>query len=227
MTRDSLPPELVRDWVAPNGTARIEVAPKASPGDPRALRAFVQDVRRIAPQASGTPVTVQAAGQTILQAFIEAACLAALAIVVMLLAVLRSPTPAILTLAPVALTLLLTLATCALIGQAINLENIIALPLLLGIGVSFNIYLVIAWRARSGAEVRASLRHAILFSALTTTTSFSALGLSAHPGTASLGRVLLIALGWTLATTLLFQPALLAVLPPPPERKGPKPPTPT
>jgi uncharacterized protein len=34
--------------------------------------------------------------------------------------------------------------------------------------------------------------------------------LSGHPGTASMGRLLMISLGWELIVTLLFRPALLA-----------------
>ena len=50
----------------------------------------------------------------------------------------------------------------------------------------------------------------MLFSALTTGTAFGSLALSAHPGTASMGELLLISLGCTLMATLVFIPALLA-----------------
>jgi len=116
----------------------------------------------------------------------------------------------LLTIVPVLLTFIFSLATLALLHQAINLENLIALPLLLGIGVSFNIYSVIAWRDDATLRTRASLSHAILFSALTTGASFTSLALSAHPGTASLGQLLLISLFWTLISALFIQPALLA-----------------
>ncbi len=55
----------------------------------------------------------------------------------------------------------------------------------------------------------------MIFSALTTGTAFGSLALSAHPGTASMGTLLLISLGCTVLTTLLFVPALLAVMPRP------------
>jgi predicted RND superfamily exporter protein len=48
----------------------------------------------------------------------------------------------------------------------------------------------------------------VLFSALTTATGFGTLWLSRHPGTASMGELLMISLGWTL-TILVFLPALL------------------
>jgi hypothetical protein len=125
-------------------------------------------------------------------------------------------TPAImamLALGPLALAGLMTLATCVAEGIALNLANIIALPLLFGVGVAFNIYFVMAWRAGETAPLQSSLMRAVVFSALTTATAFGALWLSSHPGTASMGRLLMISLGWELLVTLLFRPALLAVPP--------------
>ena len=210
VTVDTLPAELRREWISAKGEARVDISPAGDPADPANLARFIAAVRSVIPAVSGPPVAVVEAGRTILGAFIEAGVLSTLAIGLMLAFVLRRATDVLLTLAPVVATLVLTLATLAATRQPINLENLIALPLLLGIGVSFNIYTVIAWRDGANREARASLSHAILFSALTTGASFLALALSAHPGTASLGRLLLITLGWTLAGALFLQPALLA-----------------
>jgi predicted RND superfamily exporter protein len=120
------------------------------------------------------------------------------------------------TVLPVMLTGLLTLGTCVLIGQPINFANIIALPLLFGIGVAFHIYLVIAWRSGEAHFLTSSLTRAVLFSGLTTGIAFGALWISAHPGTASMGKLLMISLTYTLATALFFGPALMG---PPPRHK--------
>jgi hypothetical protein len=48
---------------------------------------------------------------------------------------------------------------------------------------------------------------------MTTATAFGSLWLSSHPGTASMGKLLMISLIWTLVSALLFQPALMG--PPP------------
>ena len=68
----------------------------------------------------------------------------------------------------------------------------------------------LAWRAGETAMLQSSLMRAVVFSALTTATAFGALWLSSHPGTASMGRLLMISLGWELLVTLLVRPALLA-----------------
>ena len=210
VTRATLPQELKREWISAKGEARVDITPAGDPADPANLRHFVADVRAVAPNVSGPPVAVIEAGRTILGAFIEAGLLSTAAICILLFVILRSLRDVALTIAPVLLTFILSLATLAVWRQPINLENLIALPLLLGIGVSFNIYSVIAWRDGAPLRTRASLSHAILFSALTTGASFTALALSAHPGTSSLGQLLLISLFWTVISALLVQPALLA-----------------
>ena len=101
----------------------------------------------------------------------------------------------------------------------LNFANVIALPLLFGIGVAFDIYFVMAWRAGSAELLQSSLTRAVIFSALTTASGFGTLWLSSHPGTASMGKLLMISLVWTLATTLFFLPALLG--PPPPSQPSP------
>ncbi|MBV8654142.1 MAG: MMPL family transporter [Alphaproteobacteria bacterium] len=219
VTLQTLPPDLVRDWVTPDGRARIQVAPQGDSNDNRTLQRFTQAVRAVAPDVTGVPISIQEAATTVVGAFIRAGIWSFLAITILLAVVFRRARDVILTLIPILLTGLLTLASCVIIDQPLNFANIIALPLLFGIGVAFNIYFVIAWRAGETDFLQSSLARAVLFSALTTGTAFGSLWLSAHPGTASMGLLLMISLGWTLVTTLLFEPALLG---PPPAEKSPE-----
>jgi len=136
--------------------------------------------------------------------------LSIVAIVLLLAFVLRRARDVILTMLPVLLSGLLTFATCAALDLPLNFTNIIALPLLFGVGVAFNIYFVTAWRAGETAMLKSSLMRGVVFSAMTTACAFGALWLSSHPGTASMGRLLMISLGWELLVTVLFRPALLA-----------------
>ena len=213
VTRQSLPPDLVRDWVAPDGRARVQAMPKGDSTDNRVLVAFAAAVRQIAPDASGGPISVQEAAKTIAGAFIEAGVLSLIAVSALLLVRLRSIREVAFTLAPVVLSGFLTLATCVLINQPINFANIIAFPLLFGVGVAFHIYFVMAWRSGQSNLLQSSLTRAVLFSALTTGVAFGSLWLSSHPGTASMGKILAISIVWTLVCALLFEPALLGPVP--------------
>jgi hopanoid biosynthesis associated RND transporter like protein HpnN len=209
VTRQSLPADLVRDWVTGDGRAKVQVFPSGDSNDNRNLERFVAAVRELAPHATGAPISIQEAAHMIVGAFIEAGLLSFVAVAALLVLVLRRTRDVILTMIPILLGGLLTLGSCVVVGQPLNFANIIALPLLFGLGVAFNIYFVRAWRAGEARLLQSSLTRAVLFSALATGTAFGSLWLSPHPGTASMGRLLMISLAWTLVTTLLFQPALL------------------
>ena len=145
-----------------------------------------------------------------MRAFVQAGSWALLSITVLLALALRRAIDVLLTLIPLLLCGLATLGICAAVALPLNFENIIALPLLLGIGVAFNIYFVMAWRTGRRKLLQSSLTRAVIFSALTTATAFGSLWLSHHPGTSSMGKLLALSLACTLASTLLFLPALLA-----------------
>jgi hopanoid biosynthesis associated RND transporter like protein HpnN len=213
VTTGNMPADLRADWVAADGTARIQVFPKNTSNDSASLSAFSDQVLSIAPQATGAPISIRESGKTIVGAFTEAGALSFVAIIILLALVLRSLHDVLMTLAPLVLSGLLTLATCVLLGLPLNFANVIALPLLLGIGVAFNIYFVVAWRHGQRCFLASSLTRAVIFSAATTASGFGTLWLSIHPGTASMGELLMISLGWVLVTTLFLSPALLG--PPP------------
>jgi uncharacterized protein len=210
VTIDSLPADIVADWIASDGRARIQAFPRADQETDDGLWRFAQAVQRVDPDATGVPISIRAAGNTIVVAFLQAGLYSFIAIVLILAVALRHVRDVILAMVPVILSGLLTFASCALFDLPLNFANIIALPLLFGVGVAFNIYFVMAWRAGERAPLQSSLMRAVVFSALTTATAFGALWLSSHPGTASMGRLLMVSLGWELLVTLLFRPALLA-----------------
>jgi hopanoid biosynthesis associated RND transporter like protein HpnN len=215
LNMQTLPADQISQWTTADGRARVQVFPKGGVLNDAQQKQFAKVVSGIAPNASGGPVSIVEAGHTVVSAFRTAGVLSLLAIVALLFIVLRRFIDVVYTVLPVILTGLLTLGTCVLIGQPINFANIIALPLLFGIGVAFHIYLVIAWRSGEAHFLTSSLTRAVLFSGLTTGIAFGALWISAHPGTASMGKLLLISLAYTLGTALFFGPALMG--PPPKE----------
>jgi uncharacterized protein len=213
VTLASLPATLRDSWLAPDGHARIEVFPKGDARDPAVLERFVAAVRTIAPDATGTPVTIQEAGRLISSAFVQAGIIAVAAIALLLVLVLRRLRDVFLVIAPLLFAAILTLAVTVAIGMRLNYANIIALPLLLGIGVAFDIYFVMNWRAGQDRHLQSSTARAVVFSALTTMSAFGSLALSHDPGTAEMGELLTISLACTLLSTLLVLPALLGPAP--------------
>ena len=209
ITRDNLPKDLTRDWVTPDGHARVDVAPKGDSNNNDVLRQFARAVLAVAPDATEGPISILEARRTVVTAFIEAGGCALLSITIILWITLRRISDVLLTLIPLLMAGLVTLEICVLIGMPLNFANIIALPLLLGVGVAFKIYYIMAWREGQTNLLQSVLTRAVTFSALTTATAFGSLWFSSHPGTSSMGKLLAISLLTTMAAAALFQPILM------------------
>ncbi len=214
-----MPQDLVREWVAADGRARVEVAPEGDQNDDETMSRFASAVLAVAPEATGLPILIQQSARTVVRAFIEAGALALVSITLLLLLVLRRISDVLVTLVPLLLAGVVTLELTVLLGLPLNFANIIALPLLLGVGVAFKIYYVLAWRGGETSPLASSLTRAVVFSAVTTATAFASLWLSNHPGTSSMGKLLSLSLVTTLAAAVLFQPMLMGPPRQPAQRK--------
>ncbi|WP_374625559.1 MMPL family transporter [Pandoraea sp.] len=224
ITRESLPKDLVSQWVAANGRALVNISPRvakgADPSDDAMLRKFSAAVLATTPDAVGGPISILRSADTIIRAFIEAGILALLSIAVLLWLALRNFGDVLRTLVPLLVSAAVTLEVTVLIGLPLNFANIIALPLLLGVGVAFKIYYVIAWRHGQTRLLASGLTQAIVLSAATTGIAFGSLWLSHHPGTSSMGKLLALSLVCTLIGAVFFQPVLMGK----PREKGVPPP---
>lgn len=204
-----VPKELANEYRTKDGLYRIEIYPKGTNLDNEQIATFVKQIRSVAPEAAGTSVDIIESANTVVHAFIIAAVMAIITLAIIIFIALRRILDMCLVLMPLILSGLMTIIVIVLIDQPLNFANIITLPLLLGVGVSFNIYFVMNWREGLSNPLSSPTARAVLFSALTTGTAFGSLAASAHPGTASMGLLLLISLGCTLVATLIFVPALL------------------
>ncbi|HTO65269.1 MAG TPA: MMPL family transporter [Bradyrhizobium sp.] len=209
VTTATLPPTLVRDWVLPDGRAGVEVIPKGNPNDTNVLRKFAAAVLDAAPLASGPAISDYQSGNTVTIAFAEAGLLALLAIATLLLISLRRVTDMLLTLFPLLLAGVVTLEISVVCGLALNFANIVALPLLLGVGVAFKIYYVMAWRAGKIGLLQSTLTRAVVFSAMTNAAAYGSMWASSYPGMSSMGKMMALALLCTMAAAVLFQPVLM------------------
>src|SRR5580693_4709793 len=209
VTVKTLPPDLVRDWVAPDGQARAEALPKGNANDSQVLKRFATAVLAAEPSATGPAASLYESGRTVIGAFIVAGFLALGAITALLLIALRRITDVLLTLIPLLLAGAVALEICVLTGIAINFANIIALPLLLGVGVAFKIYYIMAWRDGKTGLLQSALTRAVIFSAMTNAVAFGSMWASDYPGISSMGRMMALALLCTMAAAVLFQPVLM------------------
>jgi hypothetical protein len=205
----NLPPDLVRDWVLPDGKARVEALPKGDPNDTNVLQKFAAAVLQAEPPASGPAISYYESGRTVTAAFVEAGILALVAISILLFVALRRVVDVLLTLVPLLLAGAVTFEICVLDGLALNFANVVALPLLLGVGVAFKIYYIMAWRAGKTGLLQSALTRAVVFSAMTNAIAFGSMWTSNYPGMSSMGKLMALALLCTMAAAVLFQPVLM------------------
>jgi hypothetical protein len=207
---DDLPLEIKSHWISATGLYRVLVTPEKDQNRPENLKEFVTQVQAVDNSVSGLPIINQAGGDAIVKAFINAFSGAFIAIVVLLLLMYRSVRKTLLVIMPLLLAALLTGATNVLLDNPFNFANIIALPLLLGMGIDSSILIMHRHHSSSGEDenlLQSSTTRGIIFSSITTLCSFSSLAFTAHQGMASMGLVLAIGLTFTVMCSLIVLPA--------------------
>jgi len=209
---DALPAEIRERWISADGPWLVEIHPADEALSDDGVSGFVAQVRAVAPRVTGLTIVQHAAKDTVVESF-RLAFLYALIIVVIVLGIfLRNTVNVLLVLGPILLAAVVTLGTMVLIGMSLNFANIIALPLLLGIGVDNGIHMVHRMKISPPADgniLHTSTSRAVLFSSLTTMCSFGSLAFSPHIGMASMGALLSLGLFASLLATLVLLPVLL------------------
>ncbi|HEU0011163.1 MAG TPA: MMPL family transporter [Verrucomicrobiae bacterium] len=104
---------------------------------------------------------------------------------------------------------LLLHAVMTVAGWSWNLMNLMALPLLLGMGVDFSIHIQLALRRHHGdlRLVRGSVGRALLLAGSTTVAGFASLAFASNAGIASLGKVCAAGIACSMVTAIYLLPA--------------------
>jgi len=206
----SLPDYIKQQWISANGIYLIMVSPEQDLNIPANLQKFALDVQSIDPKAVGLPVGDLASGQAVTHAFITAFSSSFVLITLLLLLVLKSVYKTLLVLGPLILAALLTCSVNILLGIPFNFANIIALPLLLGMGVDSGIHIMHCLHEQLDNKqhlLQSSTARAVFFSSITTMSSFISLAFIPHFGIASMGITLAVGISFTLICTLIVLPA--------------------
>ncbi|MCK5667605.1 MAG: MMPL family transporter, partial [Gammaproteobacteria bacterium] len=209
----SLPSELSSRWVGQNGRYLLEISPVENLQNNEALERFVKQLQSNFSNIIGSPVVSVEAGKAVVSAFKQAFITAFIVISLLLLILMDKRRDALLIMTPLIMAAMLTAATSVVFSIPLNFANIIALPLLLGIGVDSGIHILHRYRTappENGIILATSSARAVLVSALTTIVSIGNLAFSSHVGTASMGKLLTIGISMTLLCTLIILPSLLA-----------------
>ena len=207
----SIPAEIKYRWLSPDGLYRIQIFPKQDLNDLGNLQAFITDVQALEPNATDLPVMYWESMKAVIGSFQEAIAIALIAIAVLLLFIRRSIIDTVLVMAPLVLAGLFTMASTVFTGTPINFANIIALPLLMGLGVDNGIHMVEKLHHSLSEDqniYQSSTARGMFYGALTTISSFVGLAFSPHQGISSMGLVITIGIFWIMTCTFVVLPAL-------------------
>jgi hypothetical protein len=93
------------------------------------------------------------------------------------------------------------------------MSNVVAIPLVLGLGVDSGIHVFSRYRRDGRFEdlMSSSTPRAVLLSAMTTLAAFASLSLAPHPGMAGLGILLSVSVLALLYCTLIVLPAMISL----------------
>jgi hopanoid biosynthesis associated RND transporter like protein HpnN len=208
-----LPRQLTDRYVGQNGRYLIKVYAKGNIWDLDRLRAFVREVESVDPRVTGHPVQTYYASQQMQMSYLYSGGYALVAVFVLLLIDFRDPRHTLLAMTPLCLGFVQMCGLVGWLGIPFNPANMIALPLIMGIGVDEGAHLVHEMRRQRGRfRLEDSTVLAVILTSVTTMAGFGTLILSRHQGLRSMGQILTLGVGLCLACTVLFLPALLTVM---------------
>ena len=207
---DQIPADIKDRWLSKEGWYRIQIFPKEDLNDLGHLQTFITDVQAITPDVTDLPIMYWESMKAVINSFQEAIIIALVAIALLLLIIRRSIIDTLLVMTPLVLAGLFTMATTVFTGTPINFANIIALPLLMGLGVDNGIHMVEKLHHSLSEEqniYQSSTARGMFYGALTTISSFVGLAFSPHQGISSMGLVITIGIFWIMASTFIILPA--------------------
>ena len=212
-TLTDLPASLVDRFVGQHGKHLLKIYGRGDIWDTKALGRFVHEVRKVDPHVTGNPLQAHEASLEMKDSYQEAAIYSLLVIIGVLVLDFKSLHYAILAAAPLGLGVLQMFGLLGVLDIPLNPANLIALPLILGIGVDYGVHIVHEFREQQGPyRLSSGTAVAVLVDALTTLVGFGSLMIASHQGLQSLGRVLTLGVTCCLFTSLVMLPAMLTWL---------------
>ncbi|MFN0068238.1 MAG: MMPL family transporter, partial [Limisphaerales bacterium] len=210
---EDLPSPIRNRFIGATGRLLVQVYPREDVWERGAQEAFVHEVRHVAPDVTGEPVQLYEYTGLLRSSYERAALYALAAMVVLVFIQFRSVSAVLLAHLPVLLAGVWTLGAMGLAGVPFNPANIMTLPLIVGIGVTFGIHVLTRFaEERNPAIIARSTGKAVLVSGLTTVAGFSSLMLARHQGIVSLGFVMSLGVTGCILGSLTVLPAVLVLL---------------
>lgn len=213
VTLKDLPPEALKHYISKNGKVLLEVHPKENIWEREANERFVNDLRSVDANATGTPVQNYVYIDILKKSYLQAAYWALGAIVVVVGLYFRNFSRLAITLIPLGMSVVWMLAFMTVFRIQFNPANIITLPLVIGIGVAYGVYIVDRYMEEGSVRLfSSSTGKAVLLSALTTIFGFAAMMIGSYRGLVSLGFVMTVGIFFCYLASTAVLPQILVLM---------------
>jgi predicted RND superfamily exporter protein len=215
VTLEMVPEDIAAKYISRQASGfLLHVYPKKNLFEREDLEIFRDVVSRVHPNVTGLPQMFLLMNlETIREG--RLALLAAVGVIFLVLLLdFKRPLIATLAFLPVISGIALTLAVMWLLGEKLNYLNIIALPVIVGIGVDDGVHFFHRYIQEGPGGLRrafTSVGRAMLMTSLTTMIGFGSLMLYLMRGMASMGLVLFVGVGMCFLVTITLLPALARV----------------
>ncbi len=210
-----LPPSLRERYVGYSGKWLLSVSSKKCLWEYDNLQEFVAQVQTVDSEATGRPFSILEGLRAMRGGFLWAGVYALIAMLIVLVLDFGAAKHALMAFVPLAMGIIVALGCLSLCGVSLNPANLIAFPLILGVGADNGVHVLHDFRNRARGS-RYQLSHAtgrgITVAALTTVLGFGTLMIAQHRGLASLGLALTLGVTACMMTALIFLPALLGIV---------------
>ncbi len=215
VTLAELPPALRERYVGASGAWLLRVFARGDLWDFGPLEQFTNTIREVDPEATGKPFGTVEGLRAMKNGLVRAGVYAFLVIALVLWLDFRRPRDTLLALLPLLLGVLCTLGVLGLFGLPLNPANMIAFPLILGVGVDNGVHVLhdhLVRRREGKSGVSRAIGRGVLVKALTTMIGFAALMVSTERGLVGLGLILTVGVGCSMLCALVLLPAALGLL---------------
>jgi len=207
---EDLPDPIRNRFVGRTGMFLLQVYPKIDVWVRTNQLAFVGELRKVVPDVTGDPVQLLEYTTLLKESYQNAAWYALAAMVVLVFLQFRSLTAVFLAHVPVVSAGIWLVGLMGVFGVPFNPANIMTLPLVVGIGVTYGVHILTRFaEERNPAILAKSTGKAVLVSGLTTVAGFGSLILAKHQGIVSLGFVMSVGVAAAMLGGLVSLPALL------------------
>jgi uncharacterized protein len=209
---DQLPAEIKKKFISAQGRFLMQIHPAVDIWERDGAFRFVDELRRVDPEVTGTPVITYEAIRLMERAYIQGTIYAVVLVSALTALIVRRVRETLLALLPLGLGILWTVGLMYFLNLKFNLGNVFGLPLILGAASEYGLTIMLRFmedQEHGGPLVARSTLMGVFVSGLTTIVGFGTMMMAQHRGIFGLGLLLTLGSAVSLLASLVVLPVLL------------------